>query len=1211
MAADPAAMVASTGDSTAGGGSEPKRKVSGSSRRRRRRARARGELGLASASFLGLLMTQFLGAANDNVLRWLVIGIGKELVPSERQELVLALGTALFVLPYLILAALAGYLGDRFSKRQVIVWCKVAEIGIMTLAVFAILSGSLAFLFVVVGVMGAQSALFGPSKLGSIPEMLTPSRISAANGVIGMTTVIATTIGAGVGMMLADLVNQTAYGWSWAGGVLIGVATLGWLASLPIARLPVANPERRFPWDSVQQTLRDLKTLAGSRAMLRVALGVMFFWSLGALAQLNIDQFAFEGNAENQAQVSPLLISLVIGVGLGSVLAGFWSAGRVELGILPLGAGGLVISSVLLFAVEGPLFDATDSWTVNYALACGFLFLLGTSAGLFDVPLASFMQHRSPTRSRGSILAASNFLTFAGILLFAILFVVLRWPIETVAADGTPQTEPLFSARTIFLLCGLGTIPVFVYIVWLIPQASIRFVVWLAAHTIYDIRVVGRENLPREGGALLVSNHVSWADGALLLITSSRPIRFIIAEEILNRPWKRALARSMGMIPIRPTPKATRKALETARTAIENGELVCIFPEGGITRSGMLQPFKPGAMQIVDATEAPTIPVYLDEMWGSILSFERGKLLWKIPREFPKRVSIWFGERLRDPQNIQAVRQSVQDLGATAAAGRKARMVNLPRLMLRRCRNSLFRWKLAESSGAKLSGGTLLMRTLILRRLLKRELLGADEEYVGVLLPPSLGGVVVNTALTLDRRVTVNLNYTVSSPVMNACIERAGLRHVLTSRRVIEKLDLQMNCEVVCLEDLREKITLADKLAGILGAYLVPVFILERWLGLTKIRDDDVLTVIFTSGSTGIPKGVMLSHHNVGSNVEAVDQVVHLTRDDTFLGILPFFHSFGYLVAVWTVLAYDVRCAYHFTPLDARAIGKLIEKWGVNIAVATPTFLRSYMKRCTPEQLKSLELAIAGAEQLPKSLCDAFEEKFGFRPVEGYGCTELSPLVSVNVPASRSVSHEVDLKEGTVGRPVPGVSTRIVDPETFEPLETGEAGMLMVKGPNVMLGYMGEAEKTAEVIRDGWYVTGDIARLDGDGFIEITGRLSRFSKIGGEMVPHLKIEEAIEAIVEASERESGEDHVADEAAVHVAVTAVSDERKGERLVVLHGRLNLEPDEIREALKQAGLPNLWIPSADSFVEVDAIPVLGTGKRDLKAMRDLASAAFAAA
>jgi acyl-[acyl-carrier-protein]-phospholipid O-acyltransferase/long-chain-fatty-acid--[acyl-carrier-protein] ligase len=345
-----------------------------------------------------------------------------------------------------------------------------------------------------------------------------------------------------------------------------------------------------------------------------------------------------------------------------------------------------------------------------------------------------------------------------------------------------------------------------------------------------------------------------------------------------------------------------------------------------------------------------------------------------------------------------------------------------------------------------------------------------------------------------------------------------------------------------------------------------------------------------------MPKGVMLTHHNIATNVEAIEQIVHPRPSDSVLGIVPFFHSLGFTVTLWGPLLLDVRAAYHFSPLDTRIVAKLARTRSATLLLATPTFLRTYLRRCDPEELSSLEVVVAGAEKLPISLCDAFEKKFGIRPVEGYGTTELSPLVSVNVPPSRSKSATIDLKEGTVGRPVPSVSVKAVDPETYEDLPLGTPGMLLVKGPNVMKGYLGQPEETAKVMHDGWYITGDIAMIDTDGFIHITGRLSRFSKIGGEMVPHIRIEEAIQKILNIEEQLS------------VAVTSVPDERKGERIVVVHTKLAMSPKEICDRLGTIGVPNLWIPSPDSFLEVESIPILGSGKVDLKAVSELAKQHF---
>lgn len=522
------------------------------------------------------------------------------------------------------------------------------------------------------------------------------------------------------------------------------------------------------------------------------------------------------------------------------------------------------------------------------------------------------------------------------------------------------------------------------------------------------------------------------------------------------------------------------------------------------------------------------------------------------------------------------------------------RSIVTPRAFLRQCRKKLFAKKIADSTGMEMTGGSLLMRTLIFRRLLLRGVLKPEERFVGLLVPPSGGGVLANTAVALCNRVGVNLNYTVSNETLNYCIEQCGIKHVITSRKFMEKFDFKLNAELVFLEDFRERVTLADKLAGAFGAYALPAAILERWLGLHKLTEDDLATIIYTSGSTGRPKGVMLTHKNIGSNAAAVEDILHLDNHDVVLGILPFFHSMGYTITLWAVLALDVRGAYHFSPLDGKIIGKLCHDEKVTIMVSTPTFLRNYLRRCTKEEFASLELVVVGAEKLPPDLLVAFDEKFGIQPMEGYGTTELAPVVAVNVPLNRGVGADGTWnRSGTVGKPLPGVSARIVHHETGEDLPIGQSGMLLIKGPNVMQGYYKMPEQTAKVLRDGWYTTGDMGMIDSEGFIHITGRISRFSKIGGEMVPHIRIEELLQGIL-------GDD----EETVKVAVTAVPDERKGERLIVFHLPTDKSAADMIKALTTAGLPNLWIPGSDSFFEVEQIPLLGTGKLDLQAVKELA-------
>ena len=506
-----------------------------------------------------------------------------------------------------------------------------------------------------------------------------------------------------------------------------------------------------------------------------------------------------------------------------------------------------------------------------------------------------------------------------------------------------------------------------------------------------------------------------------------------------------------------------------------------------------------------------------------------------------------------------------------------------------------------------LTGGKLLAGVLAMRRVFARQPF-AGAKNVGVLLPPTVAASVANAALLVRGQVAVNLNYTLSPEDMNFCVRKAGLTHVLTSRKFLEKKPYEVDAEFVFLEDLKEQVTGLDKAAAALGAFVTPAAVLCRQLGLHKRSSEEVATIVFTSGSTGQPKGVCLSYGNVASQMLAIDQLFHLTPDDCVLGVLPLFHSYGYSDAFWMPLCSPPAVVFHTNPLDAKTVGSLCEEHGVTIMFATPTFLRSYMRRCTPEQLKRLDLVVVGAEKSPPELFEQFREKFGVTPTEGYGATELSPFTAVNVPDHRSVGiHQQGTKPGSVGRVMPGSTAKTVDPDTGAETPVGEEGLLLIKGPNVMLGYLDEPEKTAEVVKDGWYDTGDLAVIDADGFITITGRRSRFSKIGGEMVPHIRVEQALERSVVRllGDAAPADLDTAAEVDQAVAVTSVPDERKGERLVVLHRPLPVTPDQILGGLNGEGLPNLWLPSTESFYEVPEIPMLGSGKLDLKRLKELAA------
>ena len=467
-----------------------------------------------------------------------------------------------------------------------------------------------------------------------------------------------------------------------------------------------------------------------------------------------------------------------------------------------------------------------------------------------------------------------------------------------------------------------------------------------------------------------------------------------------------------------------------------------------------------------------------------------------------------------------------------------------------------------------------------------------DQERIGIMLPPTIAGAFLNLSAALSGRTSVNLNYTIGRTGLESAARQSGLQTVISSRAFLEKANVELPDGITAIwaEDVGARVGFGRRLQATLLALFAPARFIERLCtGGKRTTGNDIATVIFSSGSTGEPKGILLSHANVAANLEAVAQVLGIERNERLLGILPHFHSFGYL-ALWLCANEQVGCILLPSPIDAEQVGQKVQQYRITMLVATPTFLQIYLRRCTPAQFGSLRFVLASAEKLTPRLAQAFEDHFGIRPLEAYGASECAPGIALSTLDYRAAGfYQPGSRRGTVGQPLPGVAVKVVDPDDFDTeLGVDEPGMLIVRGPNVMQGYLGRDDLTAEALRDGWYITGDIAAIDEDGFVRITDRLSRFSKIGGEMVPHGTVEEHL--------------HEAAGSDVQVfAVTGVPDEKKGERLSVLH-TLDAEAiPGIVEKLGEMGLPNLFVPRPSQFWKVDALPVLGTGKLDLRGVR----------
>jgi acyl-[acyl-carrier-protein]-phospholipid O-acyltransferase/long-chain-fatty-acid--[acyl-carrier-protein] ligase len=1147
-------------------------------------------------SFWALIITQFQGAFSLNVLRYLlsfmVVGMALE---SSRRDTLVALIPLLFFIPLVLFSMAGGYLADRYSKRQVTIATKVVEIAAMAIAVVALSATQREHLghvmawwhnphlvfshfplaLVVLFVAATQAALFGPSKYGLLPELLPEKWLSWGNGVIELGTFLAIISGAvAAGWFAETFKGREPY----AGAILVVLSVLGLISSLAIAKIPAAAPQKKFRPNFIAELWEQIRLMRPDQPLWLAVLGNTYFWFLGTLFLQTVIVYGSDELSLSPKRVAVLDAALALGIGLGSLVAGYISGNKIEYGLIPLGALGMTVMA----AFVGGMHHAFGS-----AAMC--LAGLGIFGGFFAVPVNALIQHRPAPDRKGGVIAAANLLSFvAGAVAAGVYFLLTHS--FAVHLGGLRISTGALNTRGVFLAGAGFTLAGTVYVLYLLPDWFLRLLLFFLTHSLYRIKVIGRDNLPEKGGALFVCNHLSLVDVLLLQAATDRPIRFLIYQPIYDLPFVKPFARMMRGIPISSElrPRDMIRSMREASDAIRAGEIVCIFAEGQITRIGQLLPFRRGMERIIKGVDAPIVPVNLYGVWGSIFSFERGRFLWKMPRHIPYPVTVSFGKWLAPTASTLEVRQAVQELESTAWAEDRDPQRTVDRALVHSARRYPWRLAGADARVRKLTFASLLVKAIFVARRLRP--VWKDQQMVGILLPPSVGGALVNYAAALLGYVPVNLNYTASNEIIASCASQCALETVITSQVFLDRFPkVEIPGRKVLLEEVLDKPGTVEKIMALLFSWTMPYGLLKRALRGRRSTTDDVATVIFSSGSTGDPKGVMLTHHNICANIRQVTQVFTLGAQDKILGILPFFHSFGFTVGLWLPAVHGIGVVFHPNPLDATSISELVGKYRVTFLVATPTFLQAYMRRCQPEHFGSLQYVLVGAEKLPQRVSLAFEDAFGLRPLEGYGCTECSPVVAVNGPDFRAPGfRQAGSRRGTIGQPLPGITVRIVDPETFEPRPFNQTGMLVVKGPNVMKGYLGRPEKTAEVLRDGWYTTGDIASMEDDGFITITDRLSRFSKIGGEMVPHIKVEEKLHELAGIPDQV-------------FTVTAVPDEKKGERLVVLHTLAEDKLGSVLEKLVESDLPALWKPRKDQFFQVDVLPYLGSGKLDQRALK----------
>jgi acyl-[acyl-carrier-protein]-phospholipid O-acyltransferase/long-chain-fatty-acid--[acyl-carrier-protein] ligase len=679
----------------------------------------------------------------------------------------------------------------------------------------------------------------------------------------------------------------------------------------------------------------------------------------------------------------------------------------------------------------------------------------------------------------------------------------------------------------------------------------------------------------------------------VLQLACPRPIRYVIDQQYYHKPILHPILRALGCIPI--SIRHSHAAVRAAAEKIADGEIVCVFPEGQLERRGVLLRLHRGYELIARHADAQVVPVWLDQLWGSIFSFQGGRFFTKFPKRIPYPVTIAFGKPLMaEAADVATMREELLKLGEFCFSRRPSLDRHLAEECVRGLKRRRFATAVIEGTDhTRLSRAKLLGAAVALSRHLRKEF---SDERIAIVLPASKGSMVANLAVTLANKVPVDLNFTMGRAANESCSRRANLRVAISATPFMERLkDFPWPERVLKLDELLPRMKRQIIFWWIMSV-LIPAGLLLRLLQIPKKGGHAEAVLLFTSGTTGEPKGVVISHRNVVGNVSQFRELLDAKETDAILASLPFFHTFGSTVTLWYPLIEGVRIVTYPNPLEGAKNAALIERYKLTFLLATPTFLRVYLRKAEPEQLRTLRLIITGAEKLPLDLATHFEKRFDKKVFEGYGLTETAPVVSVNLPdpepGKPGEQVQSSSRLGSVGRLAPGMAAEIREPETDRKLSLHDTGMLWLRGANIFEGYLHDPKRTAEILRDGWLKTGDVGRFDEDGFLYIEGRLSRFSKIGGEMVPHETIEQKIIDLLELSGRDERP----------IAIVGVQDEAKGEALVLLSA-VDLDLAELRKKLQEAGVPNLWIPK--QVHRVESIPVLASGKLDLRKCQALAA------
>lgn len=1134
-------------------------------------------------SFLSLFFTQYLGAFNDNFFRVAMVTFVTykvTTISAQSKSVIVSVAAALFMLPYFLFSALAGEIADKFSKDKLIKATKMLEVFIVLLAGFGFLSGNIPLLLFVLFLMGTQSTFFGPVKYSILPDILDKKQLIAGNGIIEAGTYGAILQGTILGGLIITVSQINKFGFSikisdtFLPAIMLIVSSLGLCASLFIPTQKPSNAKLKVDKNFLRSTWKNMSFAKQNHDIFLCILGISWFWMLGTVLTPQIPSLTKNILNGDESLLTFLFTLFSCGIGLGSLLCQFLVKGEITSKYVP-------ISALLMTIFLADFACATSGYISSY-LPISYIDFLKTFAGkritfdllgfavccgLYVVPLNAMLQFLASEDTRSRVIASNNIINS--------LFMVLGSGVcALLLAMG-------FSLPALFGIIAFVNALAAIYICLLLPHHIIRMIMTRVLNFVYGVKVNGIENFKNlQGNALIIANHTSFLDAVLLWVYMPTSLYFAIDTHVSKKWWVKPFLHLVKYFPIDPTnPMAVKSIIEEVKA----GKRVVIFPEGRITTTGALMKIYPGPAMIADKSNAQLLPVYLEGSQYSL--FSRFGTQLKTRPQSKITITILPPKTLKIDENIKgkarrlATSRALYDLMANMKyeagdinetlfdslldayelVGRRQRIIN-------------------DVNFKPLTFGQFLTAVFVLgKQIAKKQKAGSKA---GLLMPTMSASVVTFFGMRAFNITPCMLNFSVGLKNMLACTKAAKIKNIYTSKAFLEQAGLVETAEelkkaglkLIYLEDLKAKITLLDKIIGFIASYF-PHRYYKRVRG--KVVSKDPAVILFTSGSEGTPKGVVLSHENIQANCLQLKSVLDFGLKDRVFNAMPIFHSFGLTVGTLLPLLSGVEVFFYPSPLHYRIVPELIYDRNATIIFGTDTFFNGYAKMAHPYDFYSVRLAVVGAEKLKEETIRKYYDQFGLRIMEGYGATETAPVLAVNT--------SMFFKRGSVGRLLPGIEYKL---EKIPGVEEG--GKLLVKGGNIMAGYVRDTNPgVLEPPQDGWYDTGDIVRMDEDGFVFILGRAKRFAKIAGEMISLTAVETELNALWQ------GKMH---------AVVNIPDEKKGEQLVLFTTQADAQRPAILEYFKTKGLSELAVPKTIKVME--EIPLMGTGKVDYVKLKEIA-------